>query len=119
MTPDANTIASILGTVATGGLAAWAAKSAKRTTRQENRDDFTEIKKALNERIDDLKKDVAGQQAQITGQQEQITGQGAAISWLVVDRRSLVGYIRGAGLEPPLQRPIPERARPYLDSIDM
>ncbi|MEU3613543.1 hypothetical protein ABZ725_14665 [Streptomyces sp. NPDC006872] len=110
--PDGNAIATLLGTIATGGLAAWAARSAKRTKRQENRDDFTEIKKALNERIDDLKND-------LTGQQEQITGQGAAISWLVVDRRSLVATIRGAGLKPPAPRPIPDRARPYLDSIDV
>jgi type II secretory pathway pseudopilin PulG len=119
MTPDVNSIASILGTLATGGLAAWASRSAKRTKRQEKRDDFTEIKTALNERIDDLKEDVAGQQRQITGHQEQITGQGAAISWLVMDRRSLVSTIRSAGLKPPAPRPIPERARPYLDSIDI
>lgn len=109
---DVNGIAATLGTVATGGFAAWAARSAKRTKRQENRDDFTEIKKALNERIDDLKKDMVGQQ-------EQITGQGAAISWLVVDRRSLVITIRNAGLKPPSPRPIPDRARPYLDSIEL
>jgi len=102
---------------AVGGVVS--ARSARRTKRQEKRDDFTEIKTALNERIDDLKEDIAGQQVQITGQQEQITGQGAAISWLVVDRRSLVGYIRKSGLEPPMPRPIPERARPYLDSIDV
>lgn len=112
MTPDANTIASILGTVATGGLAAWAARSAKRTKRQETRDDFTAVKNALNERIDDLKED-------LTGQQDQITGQGAAIAWLVTDRRSLVSTIRKAGLKPPSPRPIPERARPYLDHIDV
>lgn len=116
---DVNVIASALGTVATGGLAAWAARSAKRTKPQEKRDDFTAVKEALNERIDDLKEDIVGQQAQITGQQEQITGQGAAISWLVVDRRSLVHTIRTAGLKTPIPRPIPDRARPYLDSIDV
>lgn len=112
MTLDVNAIASVLGTVATGGLAAWAARSAKRTKRQENRDDFTAVKQALNERIDELK-------ATQAGQQDQITGQGAAISWLVVDRRSLVHTIRTAGLKTPRPRPIPDRARPYLDSIDV
>lgn len=113
-----DSIASVVGTVATGGLAAWAARSAKRTKRQENRDDFAAIKDALNERIDGMKSDLAQQKQDLAGQQEQITGQGAAISWLVVDRRSLVGYIRGAGMEPPMPRPIPDRAKPYLDSID-
>jgi len=112
MTPDVNTIASILGTVATGGLAAWAARSAKRTKRQENRDDFTEIKKALKEQAVELKADLAVQQ-------DQITGQGAAIAWLVSDRHSLVATIQKAGLKPPVARPIPERARPYLDHIEL
>ena len=106
---------AVVGTA--GGVVA--ARSARRTKRQERRDDFTEIKKALNERIDDLKEDVVGQQVQITGQQEQLTGQGAAIAWLVDDRGRLVGYIRTAGLEPPAPRPIPARALPYLNHIDV
>lgn len=95
------------------------ARSARRTKRQERRDDFTVVtdrmEREINRqgrRIDELEQDTATQQ-------EQITGQGAAISWLVVDRRSLVGYIRTKGLEPPAPRPIPPRARPYLDHIDV
>ena len=107
-----------LALIGTGG-GVVAARAARRTKRQERRDDFTEIKTALNERIDDLKEDIAGQQAQITGQQEQITGQGAAISWLVVDRRGLVSTIRTAGLKVPVPRPIPDRARPYLDHVEL
>ncbi|WP_393075346.1 hypothetical protein [Streptomyces sp. LN704] len=116
---DFNSIASVVGTVATGGLAAWAARSAKRTKPQERRDDFTTIKDALNERIDGMKTDLAQQKSELAGQQDQITGQGAAISWLVVDRRSLVSTIRAAGLKTPMPRPIPDRARPYLDSIEL
>lgn len=118
MTPDVNVIASILGTVATGGLAAWAARSAKRTKPQEKRDDFSVVTARMDKDIERLERRVGQQEEDLVGQQEQITGQGAAISWLVVDRRSLVGYIRKSGLEPPAPKPIPERARPYLDSID-
>ena len=88
------------------------ARAARRTKRQEKRDDFTAIKDALNERIDDLKED-------LVGQQEQITGQGAAIAWLIDDRGRLVGYIRTAGMEPPAPRPIPARARPHLEHIQL
>ncbi|MEU1497239.1 hypothetical protein [Streptomyces sp. NPDC005732] len=95
---------------AAGGVVA--ARSARRTKRQERRDDFTVV-------TDRMDKEIKRQGAALEEQQEQITGQGAAISWLVVDRRSLVSYIRKSGLEPPLARPIPERARPYLDSIDV
>ncbi|MEU5192744.1 MULTISPECIES: hypothetical protein [Streptomyces] len=110
MTVDTWVQAGLALVGAAGGVVA--ARSARRTKRQENRDDFTEIKKALNERIDELKVTQAGQQ-------EQLTGQGAAIAWLVTDRRGLVAYIRGSGLEPPAPRPIPERARPYLEHIDV
>ena len=99
-------------TTVTAVGAAMAGRAARRTRRQERRDDFTEIKKALNERIDELKDTQAGQQ-------EQLTGQGAAIAWLVTDRRSLVGYIRKSGLEPPAPRPIPPRAQPYLEHLDV
>jgi hypothetical protein len=110
MTVDTWVQAGMAAVAAVGGVVS--ARSARRTKRQEKRDDFTTIKDALNERIDDLKEELGEQQ-------EQITGQGAAISWLVVDRRSLVSYIRTSGLEPPAPRPIPQRARPYLDSIDV
>lgn len=110
MSPDA--FITVGATVLTGGFAAWGARSARRTKRQEARDDFAVFTAALKEQIGELKKDQAKQQ-------DQINGQGAAISWLVVDRRSLVGVIRGAKLKPPVPRPIPERARPYLDSIDV
>lgn len=102
---------------AAGGVVS--ARSARRTKRQERRDDFTVVTDRMEreigrqgERIDEL-------EAADAVKQEQITGQGAAISWLVMDRRSLVATIRGAGLKPPMPRPIPDRARPYLDSIEL
>lgn len=109
---SAETWASIGVSVATGLCGVWAARAARRTPKQERRDDFTLIRDSLNDRIGKLERDAATQQ-------EQITGQGAAISWLVSDRHSLVGYIRRSGLEPPAARPIPARARPYLEHIDM
>ena len=110
MSPDV--FITVGATVVTGGFAAWGARSARKTKRDHRRDDFTVFTAALKEQIAELKTDQAKQQ-------EQINGQGAAISWLVVDRRSLVGVIRKAGLKPPQPRPIPERARPYLDHIEL
>ncbi|MEU9333113.1 hypothetical protein AB0D49_08105 [Streptomyces sp. NPDC048290] len=95
---------------AIGGVVA--ARSARRTKRQERRDDFTTV-------TDRMDKEIKRLETRQTEQQEQMTGQGAAIAWLVDDRRSLVGYIRSAGLEPPAPRPIPDRARPYLDHMDV
>ena len=95
---------------AAGGVVS--ARSARRTKRQERRDDFTVVTDRMN-------KEIKRQGERIEEQQEQLTGQAAALAWLVVDRRSLVGYIRKAGMEPPAPRPIPERALPYLDHIDV
>ncbi|MDX2538571.1 hypothetical protein [Streptomyces scabiei] len=99
-------------TAATAIGAAVAGRAARRTKRQEKRDDFTVVTGRMDKEIKRLEK----RQGE---QQEQLTGQGAAISWLVVDRRALVSYIRKAGLEPPLPRPIPVRARPFLEDIDV
>ncbi|MEU6944305.1 hypothetical protein ABZ957_03520 [Streptomyces sp. NPDC046316] len=110
MSPE--TWASIGVSAVTGVCGVWAARAARRTPRQEKRDDFTVIRDSLQHQIDGLKADAASQQ-------DQISGQGAAISWLVTDRHSLVGYIRQAGMEPPAPRPIPVRARPFLDHIDV
>lgn len=110
MTVDTWVQAGLALVGAAGGVVA--ARSARRTKRQERRDDFTTV-------TDRMEKEIKRLETRQGEQQEQLTGQGAAISWLVVDRRSLVGYIRGRGLEPPAPRPIPERARPYLEHLDM
>ncbi|MER7953830.1 hypothetical protein [Streptomyces sp. NPDC096030] len=105
-------VSTVVAAVVSAGAAAWSGRAARRTRRDHRRDDFTVIRDSLNDRIEKL------ETAAVT-QQEQITGQGAAISWLVTDRHGLVGLIRRSGLEPPAPRPIPVRARPYLDHIDV
>jgi hypothetical protein len=110
MSPDS--FITVAATVVTGGFAAWGARSARRTKRQEKRDDFTTV-------TDRMDKEIKRLETRQVEQQDQITGQGAAIAWLVTDRRSLVSTIRAAGLKIPVPRTIPERARPYLDSIDV
>jgi membrane protein implicated in regulation of membrane protease activity len=99
-------------TAVTAVGAALAGRAARRTRRQERRDDFTVVTNRMDKEIKRL-------ETRQGEQQEQLTGQGAAISWLVVDRRGLVSYIRQAGLEPPAPRPIPHRARPYLEHIEV
>ncbi|MEU6984168.1 hypothetical protein ABZ946_12215 [Streptomyces sp. NPDC046324] len=82
--------------------------SRTRDTPAEKREDFTAIRDNLQHQIDGLKADAAGRQ-------DRISGQATTISRLVTDRHSLVGHIRRAGPEPPAPRPIPVRARPFLD----
>ena len=117
MSPDS--IASIVAAVAAAGFGAWGARSARRTKRQENRDDFGLITKELRTDLTSVKAELATQKADAALQQDQITGQWAAISWLVADRQGLVGVIRAAGLKVPRPRPIPDRARPFLDHVEL
>lgn len=107
-----------LALVGTGG-GIVAARSARRTKRQERRDDFIAVTEQQGKAITRLEKRLEARETEAEEQRDQMTGQGAAISWLVIDRRNLVSYIRGRGLEPPAPRPIPDRARPFLDSIDV
>lgn len=97
---------------ATTVAAAFVGRAARRTRRQENRDDFTVVKDALNQRIDRL---VTEQEAQ----RRLVGDQAEALNYLVLRVRSLVSYIRKAGMEPPAPPPIPDRVRDYLHHIDM
>lgn len=116
MSPDS--IASIAAAIAAAGFGAWGARSARRTKRQETRDDFTAVTRELRTDLKSVKTELATQKADAALQQDQITGQWAAIRWLIDDRHSLVAHMRGAGMERPPSRPIPARARPFLDHID-
>lgn len=99
-------------TAATAVGAAVAGRAARRTRRQERRDDFTVVTNRMDKEIKRL-------ETRQGEQQEQLTGQGAAIAWLVDDRGRLVRYVRSIGGEPPVPRPIPARALPYLEHIDV
>ncbi|MGW6703624.1 hypothetical protein ACWGDE_01840 [Streptomyces sp. NPDC054956] len=109
---SAETWTSVGVSVATGLCGVWAARAARRTPRQEKRDDFTVVKDALNERIDELKSEMDDQR-QLVGDQAE------ALNYLVLRVRSLVAYIRKAGMEPPAPPPMSERVRDYLHHIDV
>lgn len=117
MSPDA--IASVAAAVATGGFAAWGARSARRTRRQEKRDDFTAVTEQQGKAIERLEKRVEKGEGEVERQRERISDLEEANNWLRVRLRDLVGYIRTRGDEPPAQRPIPERAARILNGIDV
>jgi len=97
---------------ATTVAAAFVGRAARRTRRQETRDDFTVIKDALNGRIDELKDEMEDQRKLVGDQAE-------ALNYLVVRVRSLVAYIRKAGMEPPAPPAMSDRVRDYLHHIDV
>ncbi len=85
-------------------------RAARRTPRQEKRDDFEKV----TERLD---KDIERLEGRITRQDGQISGQTSAIGYLSGWVRTLVLFTRAAGLEPPPQPFLPDEAKPYLHDI--
>lgn len=111
--------ASIGVSVATAGAGVWAARSARRTPKQERRDDFTAITEQQGKAIVRLEQRVERGEAEVEKQRERIGDQDEAIGWLLHRVRSLVSHIKKAGLEPPAAEPMSERARHYIHHMDV
>lgn len=117
MNPE--TWASVGVSIATAGAGVWAARSARRTPKQERRDDFTAVTEQQGKAIERLEKRIALREQEADRLGQRITDQDVAIDWLRGRLRDLVGYIRTRGEEPPAARPIPERAARILNGIDV
>ncbi|MCX5253658.1 hypothetical protein OOK27_05645 [Streptomyces canus] len=102
---------------AIGGVVS--ARSARRTKRQEKRDDFLAISTQQGAAIERLEKRVQRQETEAEKQRERIGDQDEAIGWLLHRVRSLVSHIKKAGMEPPPAEPMSERARLYIHHMDV
>lgn len=105
---------ALVGTV--GGIVA--ARSARRTKRQERRDDFTAITDQQGKALERLEARVLRQEEDSEKQRQRIGDQDEAIGWLLHRVRSLVSHIKKAGMEPPLAEPMTEQAARYIRNID-
>lgn len=77
---------------------------------QSRRDDF----KTVTERLD---KDILRLEERVTRQEARISGQSVALTYLSTLTRTLTGFVRASGLQPPPAPPIPDDAKPYLHDI--
>ncbi|WP_406122882.1 hypothetical protein OHQ89_12205 [Streptomyces canus] len=102
---------------AIGGVVS--ARSARRTKRQEKRDDFLAISTQQGKAIERLEKRVQRQETEADKQRERIGDQDEAIGWLLHRVRLLVSHIKKAGLEPPPAEPMSERAARYIHHMDV
>ncbi|MFD3523865.1 hypothetical protein [Streptomyces sp. NPDC058653] len=96
----------------------WGGRAARRTRRQENRDDFTTIVKELRTDLTTVKAELGKQKTESVRQAERLSDQDQALAWLSNRVRVLVGYIRERGMEPPAPAPMSERARRHIHHID-
>lgn len=101
---------------AVGGIVA--ARSARRTRRQERRDDFTAVTGQMEKTIQRLEHRMEAREVEAERQRDRIGQQDAAIGWLLTRVRSLTGYIRERGMEPPAPAPVPQEAREYIRNLD-
>ena len=106
------TALTVVGSVVT-------ARSARRTKRQERRDDFTVVTEQQGRQIERLEKRVAARELEAERLGQRLTDQDEAINWLRTRLRDLVGAFRIRGEEPPPARPIPERAARILNGFDV
>ncbi len=111
--------ASVGMSAVTGVCGVWAARAARRTPKQERRDDFTAITEQQGKAITRLEQRIERGEAEVEKQRERIGDQDEAIGWLLNRVRGLVSYIRiNTGLEPPAPAPMSERAAKYIHHID-
>jgi shikimate kinase len=111
-------VQAILAVIGAGG-GVVAARSARRTKRQEKRDDFLAISTQQGAAIERLERRVQRQETEAEKQRERITDQDEAIGWLLHRVRSLVSHIKKTGMEPPPADPMSERAARYIHHIDV
>lgn len=92
-------------------------RAARRTPRQEKRDDFVAVTERQDKNIERLETRLGRHEERIDRQDATIRGQATAIGHLSGWVRALVLFIRVSGMEPPPAPPVPEDARPYLHDI--
>jgi hypothetical protein len=100
-----------------GGVVA--ARSARRTKRQERRDDFLAVTEQQGKAIARLERRIELREAEAEKQRERIGDQDEALGWLIHRVRSLVTHIKRAGMEPPPAEPMSDRAARYIHHIDV
>lgn len=116
MTVDTWIQAGMAVVAAAGGVVS--ARSARRTKRQEKRDDFLAVTEQQGKAIERLEARVLRQETEAEKQRERIGDQDEAIGWLLHRVRTLVSHIKKAGMEPPVSEPMSERAARYIRNID-
>jgi hypothetical protein len=112
MGPEMLTALAALGVAAVTavGAVASAVVGRRQPRGQARRDDFAAVTARQDKEIERL-------DGRITQQDAKISGLYSALTFLSAAYRSLLAFIRAAGLQPPPPPPAPDEARPYLHDI--
>lgn len=121
MSPEFWAAVSALGVsgVTLGGTV-YTARAGRRTARQENRSDFRVVTARMEKELERLSTRLDEQVLESVQQRARLAGQEYSLRYLAGWVRSMVGFIRASGLEPPpAPIPIPEDVRPFLQGLDV
>ncbi|MEV4424081.1 hypothetical protein AB0K23_01635 [Streptomyces sp. NPDC049602] len=100
--------------VVSAGAAVWSGQAARRTRQDRRRDDFTVVTDAMRKEIDRQGQRIEELEQTSDRQEQRLEGAGVAITYLIDRIRSLTAWVHSAGMEPPVAKPIPERAREFI-----
>lgn len=114
MSVDLTTI--VVAAVTAGGTLG-VARAARRSPRQEKRDDFKTVTDRMDKEFKRVDARATAQDKHIARQDVKISGQGSAIAYLHGLLRTMVVFTRAAGLEPPPAPVPPDDAKPFLHDI--
>jgi hypothetical protein len=104
---------TVVGTV-------YTARAGRRSARQETRDDFRVVTSRMEKELRRLGDRLDEQELESVQQRARLAGQEYSIRYLAGWVRSMVGFIRASGLEPPpAPQPVPEDVRPFLQGLDV
>jgi hypothetical protein len=120
VSPEMVTALSALGVAsvtAAGGIVT-AVVGRRQPRGQQRRDDFAAVTARLDKDIERLERRVDEQEEEGRELRVRITTQDFTIQYLLRWTRSLVGYVRRSGLEPPAPpQPVPPDVEPYLSDL--
>lgn len=113
-------VSAIGVSVFTAGGVVYTARAGRRSLRQERRDDFRVVTSRMEKELERLGKRLDDQELDSVQQRARIAGQDYTIRYLAGWVRSMCGFIRASGLEPPpAPHPVPDDVRPFLQGLDV
>lgn len=120
MSPEMVTALSALGvaSVTAAGGVVTAVVGRRQPRGQARRDDFAAVTDRMEKDISRLERRLDEAEGEAAAQRARLTAQDFTVAYLLRWVRSLVGYVRRAGLEPPVPpQPVPPEVAPYLEDL--
>lgn len=111
---NAETWVSIGVTGVTAVTGVFAGQAARRSKRQESRDDFSTVTDRMDKELARQGGELKALRERADRAEQRVEGALVAVGYLIDRVRGLSVHIRSLGMEPPPAPPVPERAREFI-----